>query len=68
MLYPGEFIEITARREFQLHIGNAGVLKAKLNGKTLPSFGETGQVRFLWLDAQSGTAKPMLTFPGKATD
>lgn len=45
MLYPGERISLQAQRTIYLKLGNAGGVQGTLNGETLPSFGEQGQVK-----------------------
>ncbi|GAB4372528.1 MAG: hypothetical protein Kow00128_21340 [Deltaproteobacteria bacterium] len=45
MLYPGERISLQAQKTITLKLGNAGGVRGTLNGETLPSFGEQGQVR-----------------------
>jgi len=45
MLYPGERISLQAQRTIYLKLGNAGGVRATLNGEALPSFGEQGQVK-----------------------
>ena len=44
ILRPGEKLTWKANEEFRLTLGNAGGIKAELNGKELPSFGRSGQV------------------------
>ena len=44
ILRPGEKLTWKASKEFRLTLGNAGGIKAELNGKELPSFGRSGQV------------------------
>jgi cytoskeleton protein RodZ len=44
-LYPGDKISIQAQRRIVLKLGNAGGVTGTLNGRRLPPFGESGQVR-----------------------
>ena len=44
ILRPGEKLVWKATKEFRLTLGNAGGIKAMLNGKELPPFGRSGQV------------------------
>jgi cytoskeleton protein RodZ len=46
-LYPGDKISIQAQRRIALKLGNAGGVAGTLNGRRLPPFGESGQVRKL---------------------
>jgi len=45
MLYPGDKISIQARKKILLKLGNAGGVEGTLNGKLLPPFGASGQVK-----------------------
>ncbi|MGA2191887.1 MAG: RodZ domain-containing protein [Nitrospirota bacterium] len=42
-LKEGDSVEIKAKNEIRLDIGNAGGVEAELNGKTLKAFGESGK-------------------------
>ena len=44
ILRQGEELVWKATKEFRLTLGNAGGIKASLNGRELPSFGRSGQV------------------------
>lgn len=54
MLYPGERISLQAQRTITLKLGNAGGVKGTLNGETLPSFGDQGQVKEVRLGEEAG--------------
>ena len=45
MLYPGDKISIQAQKKILLKLGNAGGVEGTLNGKLLPPFGASGQVK-----------------------
>lgn len=51
-LKAGDLIEWKGERSFSLDIGNAGGIEAEFNGKTLPSFGETGETAHVVLPAE----------------
>lgn len=44
LLYPGEEVSLEARREFLLHVGNAGGFQFTLNGFPGRRLGQSGQV------------------------
>ncbi len=44
LLLPGEVREWRSRSHFVLTVGNAGGVTLKLNGRTLPALGESGEV------------------------
>jgi len=49
MLRKGEAIERTARKAFQITVGNAGGVQVRFQGKQLPDLGKRGEVKHLKL-------------------
>jgi cytoskeleton protein RodZ len=48
-LYPGDRVNITAKEQLFVRLGNAGGVTGILNGKELPPFGSVGQVKVIRL-------------------
>jgi cytoskeleton protein RodZ len=48
-LYPGDRVSISAKKRLVVRLGNAGGVRGVLNGKELPPFGSTGQVKVIRL-------------------
>jgi hypothetical protein len=53
-LKPGDKLELTATRDFNLLIGNAGSVTLMFDHRPLPVPGKTGQTVTLWLPRHHG--------------
>jgi cytoskeletal protein RodZ len=68
LLQPGETVSWSARRRFDLTIGNAGGLEVSLNGVSQGPLGKSGQVVTLVLPKEARTSEPVLPGESKPGD